>query len=135
MEWEIRVINDSLRRCTANPRFHDSIYERFLARSCEARGNLHGTALGLQVDLLRDSLQHIPFASGGNHAACGELELIAHHQRQIEWNMPPMLYDEWLESVVDTVKCNDPYVDTTIEHAWRELLDWGITFLILRSYR
>lgn len=121
----------SLKRCLAAPAFLESFYERFVASSEEVRERFRGTDMKRQVRVLEDSLYVVANAVQGeeNSLARGALPaLAARHGRQ-GLDIPPALYDLWIECLVETARAHDPQFAPAVEAAWRETLTFGADYM------
>lgn len=124
------VFNDSLERLAAHPTFFMRFYELFLASSDEVREKFKSTDLKRQINVLRASFYYILLASRGDPAAAEQLESVAARHSRHRMNIPPRLYDLWLESLVRAVKECDSRFNPKVEQAWRVTMEWGIRFMM-----
>jgi hemoglobin-like flavoprotein len=130
---DIELVNDSLERCTRRRQeFFEAFYRRFNASSDEVAAKFAGTDLKTQARALRESFYLLLRAIGGDPEAWQALELraIRHDRRHLD--IPPGLYDLWLECLLETIRDFDPKVDGAIEAAWRRTMQQGIDFMIAR---
>jgi hemoglobin-like flavoprotein len=121
----------SLKRCLAAPGFLESFYERFVASSDEVREKFRGTDMKRQAVVLADSLYVVANAVQGveGSPARGPLPaLAARHGRQ-DLDIPPHLYDLWIECLVETARAHDPELAPGVEAAWREILVFGADYM------
>ena len=121
----------SLKRCLAAPGFLESFYERFVGSSEEVREKFRDTDMKRQARVLEESLYVVANAVQGeeNSLALGALPaLAARHGRQ-GLDIPPGLYDLWIECLVETARAHDPQFAPAIEAAWRETLAFGADYM------
>jgi hemoglobin-like flavoprotein len=123
--------DDSLRRCEARPGFLDRFYERFLASSPEVREKFANTNLVRQKKALRESFNHLVLAATDFDRKAPDWHLAGivalHGPEQLD--IRPALYDVWLECLLDAVKEFDPEYGPEVEEAWREVMQFGISYL------
>jgi hemoglobin-like flavoprotein len=121
----------SLKRCLATPGFLESFYERFVGSSEEVREKFRSTDMKRQARVLEDSLYVVANAVQGeeNSPARGALPaLAARHGRQ-GLDIPPHLFDGWIDCLLETVRVHDPEFAPAIEAAWRETLTFGADYM------
>lgn len=108
--------------------FFESFYQRFLASSPLVRQKFYNTDMVEQRRMLKKSFYSLVvfYASG---SAEGVLERIARTHSVRGYNITPVLYDYWLESLVATVRQFDAECDDDVELSWRLVLSAGITYL------
>jgi hemoglobin-like flavoprotein len=121
----------SLKRCLAAPGFLDSFYERFVGSSEEVREKFRNTDMKRQVRALEDSLYVVANAVQGeeNSLAREALPAIAARHGRQDLDIPPGLYDLWIECLVETVRSHDPQLTPAVEAAWRETLTFGANYM------
>jgi hemoglobin-like flavoprotein len=121
----------SLKRCLAMPGFLGSFYERFVGSSDEVREKFRNTDMKRQARVLEESLYVVANAVQGEEdsLARGALPpLAARHGRQ-GLDIPPGLYDLWIECLVETARAHDPQFAPAVETAWRETLAFGADYM------
>ena len=121
----------SLKRCLAAPGFLESFYERFVSSSEEVREKFKNTDMKRQVRVLEDSLYVVANAVQGeeNSLARGALPALAvRHSRQ-GMDIPPRLFDLWIECLLETVRVYDPEYSPAIEEAWRGTVSFGADYI------
>ena len=127
---ETEVFNDSLARCLHGDRLFQRFLELFLTSSEEVRAKFHGTDLAKQRRMLQSSfymlLEYIGVASLESRTF---LERIAHEHSKHGRDIPPHLYDLWLDCLLRAVKECDPRYSPEVEAAWRYMMEAGIAFL------
>ena len=132
-ETEIELFNDSLARCLRDGRFFQRFYEIFLASSEEVREKFRATDFRKQRRMLQTSFYMlVEFITLGWPECQAYLERIAATHSKRGRDIPPHLYDLWLDSLLQTVKEHDDLYSPQIENAWRNLMRAGIGFLTAR---
>jgi hemoglobin-like flavoprotein len=84
--------------------------------------------MGLQKKVLEKSFYRLMVFYATN-AADDYLEHIAIRHSKTHLNIAPVLYDLWLESLVETLKTFDPDFNREVELAWRLVLAPGIAYM------
>ena len=121
----------SLKRCLAAPAFLESFYARFVGSSEEVREKFQGTDMKRQARVLEDSLYVVANAVQGTEYSIAREALpalAARHSRQ-DLDIPPRLYDQWIECLVETARGHDPQFAPEVEAAWRETLAFGADYM------
>jgi hypothetical protein len=140
--WEVHVnevkerFQASLQRCLSQKGFLDRFYDLFLNSSDEVKARFAGTDLERQTRMVRDSFRIIEVLaeSPPGAPAWSQMREIARvHDRQHK-DVPPQLYDVWLDCLVRAVVEHDPEGSPEVELAWRTVLAPGIEFM-RSSYR
>ncbi len=119
-EDDIRMFNDSLDRCVANPRFLDLFYDNFIGGSDVVAGKFTHTDMAKQKRLLEASLYTAMLAADGNRPAIRHLEWLAKHHHDL--HIGAELYDYWLECLLVAVKESGGFLDVRTEDVWRRVL-------------
>ena len=125
------IFLDSLNRCEGTE-FFDRFYERFLASSSEVRDKFKYTDFDRQRRMLRRSLQLIASATAGDPAGLRELNDRAETHRRANLDIPPRLYDVWLDVLVTTATEFDAKWTAEVEAAWRTILGIAIRHMTRR---
>ena len=124
---EIRLFNDSVDCCVANPRFMDIFYDRFIGGSEDVAARFADTDMERQKRALKASLYTAMLAADGNGPAIDHLLELSrgHRERAIEAHH----YDLWLDCLLATVReCGAP-TDVRVEKAWRGVLAFAIELM------
>ncbi len=131
MSYE-RIFDKSFDRVSAQTcggrEFFQAFYERFLDASPEVRAKFRDTDMAHQRRMLKKSFFSLVafYASG---SVDNILERIALNHGVHGLDIPPRLYDLWLECLVETVREFDPGFEDDVELAWRLVLSTGITYM------
>jgi hemoglobin-like flavoprotein len=132
MDKEIlETFEASLQRCNASHGFLDFFYRRFLASSPEVREKFANTDFVHQKRALRASL-HLMLLAAEDEKKGPERylsDLARRHSRK-ELDIGAGLYDDWLDSLLDTVRVCDPHYNPEIERAWERVMMVGIKYLL-----
>lgn len=119
-EDDIRLFNDSLDRCVANPRFLDLFYDKFIGGSEVVAEKFAGTDMEKQKRLLKASLYTAMLAADGNGPAFAHMENLAARHRDLA--IGAELYDDWLECLLAAVEESGGFIDVRAEDVWRRVL-------------
>ena len=120
----------SLKRCLTAPDFLLEFYGLFMASSNEVREKFKNTDFTRQTRVLADSLWVMAVAAQGEAGspARGDLPRLAEKHSRADLDIPPHLYDQWLECLLEAARKHDPDFSDDIETAWRETLAVGIEY-------
>jgi hemoglobin-like flavoprotein len=127
----VELFNDSLERCQGGP-FLQRFYELFLDSSDEVKEKFAGVDMRNQQRMLKVSLYMLMLATQKGVGGEEYIEKVAQRHNHTERDIPPHLYDLWLDCLIQAVGACDPYFDSEIEQAWRDILKPGIDFMISR---
>ncbi|HYL00346.1 MAG TPA: globin [Steroidobacteraceae bacterium] len=133
---ELELFNDSLARCLRGGQFFQRFYELFLASSPEVREKFRGTDFRRQRRMLQTSFYMlVEYVALGWPECEAYLERIAGAHGRRGRNIPPHLYDLWLDCLLHVVQECDPLCSPEIETAWRYVMSAGIDFVKARYDR
>ncbi len=123
-------VTASYHRCRASEGFFDTFYDRFLAKSPEVAEKFRHTDFKHQKLMLRESLISMLLFNLGSASARQDLDKLAerHSRRQVD--IPPRLYDLWLDSLCETVELHDPEFKPELAAEWRTAMRAGIDLLV-----
>lgn len=111
-----------------NPDFIEGFYRRFLGSSDDVARRFARTDIARQKTMLHDSLETLVEFSR-NHRLTAQLTRLARVHSRGEHDIPPALYDSWLDALMATVADFDPQFSQDVEIAWRLTLAPGIAYL------
>lgn len=125
-ECDSDLLHHSYKRCLKRPGFLERFYEIFVGSSEEVAAKFAHTDFRKQVRVLKLSLYMLMSSS---ITPLPELTRIAeaHSKRQLD--IPPELYDLWLDCLLQAVREFDPKWNQEIDAAWRQVLTTGIQFM------
>lgn len=121
---QIRIFNDSLDRCIANPRFMEIFYERFIGGSPEIAAKFTNTDMKRQHRTLKASLYTAMLAADGNPPALSHLAWLRDHHHDL--GIEDEHYERWLECLLAAVRECGGEIDVRVERAWRDVLELAI---------
>lgn len=121
----------SLKRCQLSPDFVSSFYERFMSSSEEVREKFKHTDFERQTRMLADSLLVLAVAAQGRQDSPSweALPHLAARHSKAQLDIPPHLYDLWLDCLIQSASQCDPEFSPAVERAWRETLAVGIAYM------
>ena len=127
----VQLFDESLGRVTRaglREDFFDSFYKRFLSSSSEIALKFKNADLHRQKEMLRKSLLEITqfFVT---HSSSPRMEQLASIHSKEKYDIRPSLYDNWLNSLLQTVRKFDPKYSPEVELAWRVVLAPGIEYM------
>lgn len=134
---EAALYNDSLERCTAQPRFLHRFYDIFCRSSPEVAEKFVNTDFSILTEklhtslfaMLKSSLYVMLLPTWSEAPKSPHLERLAWFHGREGRDIPPELYDLWLESLIQAVREFDPHFDERTEWAWRSMMKPGIEFM------
>lgn len=108
--------------------FFEYFYRQFVDSSPEVALAFRNTDMNRQKSMLKKSLMYAV-----NFSCCQEslsyMEPIAKRHSISEQNVPPELYQLWMDAMVAAVKQFDTSYCDQVELAWRLALDHAITYM------
>lgn len=138
MEMQTRTLNiekvfdasyERVMRTTRSGRtFIRAFYERFIDASPLVRAKFAGTDMSRQIGMLEKSLHYVAYLFGSPEIY-SYVERIARLHSRRDKDIPPELYDLWLEKLIETVAEFDEAFDADVELAWRLSLARGIAYM------
>lgn len=108
--------------------FLDDFYRRFLASSSEVASKFGKTDMTNQREMLKQSLyQMLMFLTDKQSTEYLEKMAVRHSRKGID--IPPRLYDLWLECLIGAVRDYDSQFSDDVELAWRLVMAPGIVYM------
>lgn len=112
----------SLESCASDPGFLSDFYDRFLSTSAEIREKFRDTDMETQKQMLLRSLRLSAGATVGDSDSLRELRERAESHDRHHLNIQPILYEFWLNTVIQTASEYDPDWNCDVEQAWQTVL-------------
>ena len=126
------VFNDSyarvLNRDIENKLFFSIFYEKFTSASPEVMSKFSNTDMDKQHKMLKRSLFYM-LNYFVNREETDYMKRIADVHCRHKKNIPPPLYDFWLNSLLAAVEDLDPKYDRDVELAWKTVMAPGIEYM------
>jgi tellurite resistance-related uncharacterized protein/hemoglobin-like flavoprotein len=120
---EVRLSFD---RCEATGDFAERFYEIFLAASPEVAPYFAQTDFAKQRKLLRATVYIMVTRDTWDPQMREALDRIGRSHSRSQFNIPPRLYEIWLDSVCETVEALDTEWTNDLEKLWRIRLRDGM---------
>jgi len=83
-----------------------------------------------QQKLLQTTVQIMVEKRFGNHDLKRHLDVLSHTHNRHNYNIPPKLYDLWLESLCETVEQLDPNYSGALKEAWQKQMIEPINYIV-----
>lgn len=129
----ISIYEESLKRCSANPRFLERFYEIFLACSPKIAEKFRNTDFARQREALNGSLHAMVLAVRDEPGLLDKhLAGLAERHSSRGFGIGSELYDYWLDSLLAAVKEIDPQYDKKVHDAWERVMLVGIEYMLSR---
>jgi hemoglobin-like flavoprotein len=122
----------SLERCMTESGFLERFYELFLASSPEVRERFTTTNFERQRRALSSSLVLMVLALDGGAPARAYMDQVAERHSRGALDIPPAMYDGWLDCLMLAAREFDPQFDDALEQDWRATLAEGIALMRAR---
>ena len=127
-----QVFDASYERVMAGPKdgraFIQAFYERFIDADPRVREKFANTDMSRQVAMLEKSLHYLAYLFS-TQEIYAYIENTARIHGREQHDIPPDLYDVWLEQLIATVAEFDPRFDRKVELAWRLSMARGIAYM------
>ena len=120
------AVRRSFNRCESHGEFGEVFYESFLNASQEIPRYFENTEFVRQRIVIRDSVKMMVEHDVAEPEMQVMLKRLGETHNRANRNIPPFLYELWLDSVCATVKLLDPEWDDDLDRLWRVRLRPGI---------
>jgi hemoglobin-like flavoprotein len=127
---DLDTVTASYQRCRTSDGFADTFYAHFLSKSPEVVEKFRRTDFSRQKLMLRESLLAMLLFNLGSDDARAELQRLAlrHSRRGVD--IPPHLYELWLDALCEAVVEHDPECTADLIDQWRKAMQAGIQLLV-----
>jgi hemoglobin-like flavoprotein len=123
-------VTASYQRCRASAGFVDTFYAHFLAKSPEVAAKFRRTDFSRQKLMLRESLLAMLLFNLGSGESRAELERLGERHSRRGVDIPPRLYDLWLDALCEAVAEHDPEFAPELADQWRTAMVPGIQLIV-----
>jgi hemoglobin-like flavoprotein len=124
------IAQQSYSRCLRAADFFARFYDTFLSSDPSIPPMFAETEFPRQHKLLQHGLGLLlSYAKSPDPAL---LDRLAARHSAAGIDVPPPMYDLFLDSLVSTVQASDPRFDATVEAAWREAMRPGVEYMVAR---
>jgi hemoglobin-like flavoprotein len=120
-------------RCCVHPAFFDRFYEIFLASDPAIRPMFARTNFAKQKSLLREGVSMLLMHLEGKPVGTACLDRLAESHSPSRMNVTARLYEQWITSLVKTVKEFDDECTADVEAEWRKALHAGVHYLMIQG--
>ncbi len=130
-EHYVAIFHRSFERTARdNLGFFKRFYEIFIGGSEEVAKKFANTDMARQMRMLQESLVHmIDFFEAMRTRSVEHLERMARLHSKHDRDIPPRMYELWLNGIVQTVSELDPEFDEDVALAWKMVLSPGLLFM------
>jgi hemoglobin-like flavoprotein len=125
-------VMDSYHRCEQAGGLFDTFYKLFFAKSPDIPARFARTDMEHQKQIVMASLLWVLRFSRGDEAARREVEQLAESHSRRRHNIPPELYDLWLDALCEAVARHDPQFTPELERHWRAAVLPAIEYMKAR---
>ncbi len=119
----------SFERCCVDPQFFPMFYQDFFIRCPEARQRFAQTDFERQHKLLRHAINLLLIFPAQPKEDRTLLDRIAERHSRKDLNINPVLYDPFVESLIQTIARFDPEFTESLELAWRATVAPGVAYM------
>jgi truncated hemoglobin YjbI len=123
----LAAFHASLARASADPRFLDVFYARFMASSPAIAAIFAGRDMARLKRKLGSSLHVMTLAIDGSPGADMYLDYLAKVHGRFEITGP--MYDGWLDALIETAAECDPEFTGELRAQWREVVGAGMRLM------
>ncbi len=118
----VSVFRQSLERCLADRTFTQRFYARFLLSHDEVAVRFAKVDLKRQSTILRSSLYLVLRGAMGHRDGIEHLEDVAASHARTGHDIPPYLYQHWLDCLIEAASETDPEFAPELAGHWRAAL-------------
>jgi hypothetical protein len=129
---DLDAVTASYQRCRTSDGFADTFYVHFLAKSQEVVDKFRRTDFARQKLMLRESLLAMLLFNLGSDDARAELQRLAERHSRRGVDIPPHLYELWLDALCEAVAEHDPECTADLIEQWRKAMQAGIQLLVAK---
>ena len=129
MFLDLDEVTASYHRCRVSEGFIDTFYDLFLSTSNEIADKFRNTDFKHQKLMLRESLLMMLLFNLDADATREELERLAERHSRSGADVPPSMYQLWLDSLCEAVQIHDPEYQPHLDDMWRNAMQPGIELI------
>lgn len=119
-------VHQSFDRCLRKRDFLRRFYTIFTARHPDIAGRFRETNWDKQIFLLRHGISASIMFASGTSLGDDEVERLRRSHGTSGYDIPGWMYDEWLESLIQTLAEFDPQWNEDLERRWRQAMGVAI---------
>ena len=126
-----QIFEASLKRCLEHPDFMLDFYGFFMDSSPEIRQKFANTDFKQQTRVVAESFRAISVAARGpkSSLAWSDMPRLAELHSRSDLDIPPAMYDTWLDCLIEAVRKHDGAFSADVEEAWRTTLGRAIEYM------
>ncbi len=128
-ELGVEEVKRSLGRSLINGDVFTTFYDFFLRADPRIPQLFENTDWEEQKRLLRQGVNSVISFYDGSQTAKSTMDRIRYTHGRDRKNIPPDLYDFWVDSMVKAVKEHDDQFTPELEERWKEILTYGADFV------
>ncbi len=113
-----------------NHNFFDDFYKTFFESSAKIPEFFKDTDLSRQKKVVKDGILVMIMFAEGSPIGLEKLAEIAEIHSKKNRNIDPKLYPLWIETLIETLRKNDPEFSDELEQSWRKIIAKGIDFFV-----
>jgi len=121
---------ESYKRVSRHPGFMDRFYQRFMASHPDVPARFEKVDMERQRFLVGRSVTMLLQHASGVDQVTGHLGETARRHGPGDLDIPPYLFDHWIDALVDTVAECDPEFHPDLRTAWHELMRREVAWFI-----
>lgn len=125
----VTLAKASYQRCQEVPRFFEAFYQRFFEACPAARPMFTNTDFSRQHKLLQHAIGLLLAYDEQRAEGPNLLSRVAERHGRNDLKVDPSLYDDFVESLIQTARTVDPQFTAETEVAWREAIARGIAYM------
>ena len=129
---DLDAVTARYQRCRASDGFIETFYAHFLKTSRDVVDKFRGTDFARQKLMLRESLLAMLLFNLGSGDARAELKRLAERHSRRGVDIPPNLYELWLDALREAVEEHDPKFTAQLGERWRDAMCAGIELHVSR---
>jgi hemoglobin-like flavoprotein len=127
---DVDAVTASYHRCMHGGEFVDTFYDLFLAKSPEVADKFRHTDFVHQKLMLRESLLMMLMYNHKQADVQHDMERLATRHSRNGVDIPPHLYDLWLDALCEAVARHDAEFTSEVTELWRTAMKPGIDLII-----
>ena len=120
--FEAEVFHASLKRCESSEGFYHRFSKIFMETAEEVRDRFRNTDFERQVRMLRASITMAALVSQDNRQVRLHIKRLAASYGHAGYDIPPRLFEVWLDCLLNAVEECDPKFDKTIRRVWGKIM-------------
>lgn len=133
MPTDLDEVTASYHRCRSSAGFLDDFYAIFFAKSPDVAAKFRNTDMDRQKLMLRQSLLLMLSYNISPEDTRTDLQTLAERHSRRGVDIPPKMYDWWLDALCEAVRRHDPKYVAELDGLWRQAMHAGID-LFQRAY-